>query len=74
MKDIIEHISSISLFNGLSKEECKNLSKIVENRVYKRGELIFSEGDDGTGFYVVISGRVKIFKLKRDLIIREKRN
>ena len=33
------------------------------NRSYKKGQTIFSEGDEGAGFYAIISGRVKIFKL-----------
>jgi CRP/FNR family transcriptional regulator len=36
---------------------------IVADQVYKRGQAIFTEGDDATGFYVGILGRVKIFKL-----------
>ncbi len=36
---------------------------IITDQVFDRGQIIFSEGDDGNGFYVVVSGRVKIFKL-----------
>jgi len=36
---------------------------IVTDQVFRKGESIFSEGDEGSGFYVVIRGRVKIFKL-----------
>jgi CRP/FNR family transcriptional regulator len=39
---------------------------IVVDQVFKRGQMVFSDGDDGNGFYVVISGRVKIFKLSPD--------
>ncbi|NDY41494.1 Crp/Fnr family transcriptional regulator [Dissulfurirhabdus thermomarina] len=30
------------------------------------GAAVFSEGDEGTGFYVVLEGRVKIFKLSAE--------
>jgi CRP/FNR family transcriptional regulator len=36
---------------------------IVTDQVFRKGENIFAEGDEGTGFYVVLSGRVKIFKV-----------
>ena len=36
------------------------------DRGFIRGEIIFSEGDEGNGFYVVISGKVKIFKLSSE--------
>ena len=35
-------------------------------RTYPRHSPIFSEGDEGKGFYVVLSGKVKIFKVALD--------
>jgi CRP-like cAMP-binding protein len=61
--EIVKHIASIPLFEGLPKEQQEDLAMIVADQVYKRGQAIFTEGDDATGFYVGISGRVKIFKL-----------
>jgi len=61
--EIVEHISSIPLFKGLPKAELEDLSMIVEDQKVGRGEIVFSEGDEGTGFYVIISGKVKIFKV-----------
>lgn len=63
---LIEHIATIPLFDGLSREQYEDLVRIVVDRSYKRGQVIFSEGDEGTGFYVVISGKVKILKLSPD--------
>ena len=28
--------------------------------------MFFSEGDEGVGFYIILSGKVKIFKLSAD--------
>lgn len=61
--DIIKHIASIPFFEGLPTEQIEDISMIVTDQVFDRGQIIFSEGDDGNGFYVVVSGRVKIFKL-----------
>ena len=60
---ITEQISSIPLFQGLPEKHIEDLAMIVVDQVFRRGQVIFSEGDEGTGFYVVIWGRVKIFKL-----------
>ena len=57
------HVQSIPLFQGLPEEQLKDLAMILKDRDFSRGEIIFSEGDEGSGFYVVMSGRVKIFKL-----------
>ncbi len=61
--EILKHMASIPLFEGLPKEEHEELAMIVVDQVFRRGQTIFTEGDDATGFYVGITGRVKIFKL-----------
>ena len=61
--NVIDHIVTIPLFEGLQKKQHAALAMIAINRPYKKGQMIFSEGDEGTGFYAIISGRVKIFKL-----------
>jgi hypothetical protein len=61
--NILDHIASTPLFQGLPKEHLEDLATVIEDKVFRQGQLIFSEGDEGTGFYVIISGRVKIFKL-----------
>jgi CRP/FNR family transcriptional regulator len=58
-----ETIAKIQLFNGLSREHLEELAQIATEKAVKRGQLIFSEGDEAGGFYVVLSGRVKVFKL-----------
>ena len=56
-------ISSIPLFHGLPDAQIEDLGMIVLEQDVNRGQTIFSEGDEGKGFYVVSDGRVKIFKL-----------
>jgi len=60
---IVQHIAAIPLFEGLPKEQQDDLAMIVTDQVFRRGQTIFTEGDEATGFYVGITGRVKIFKL-----------
>jgi len=60
---LIDHIAAIPLFEGLSRGQHEELARIAVNRAYKKDQIIFSEGDEGSGFYAITSGRVKIFKL-----------
>ena len=60
---LLDHIITVPLFEGLSRAQHEALARIAVNRSYKKGQTIFSEGDEGVGFYAIVSGRVKIFKL-----------
>ncbi len=57
-----EVLASSELFGGLSSEHLDEIERIAVIKQYGRGESIFFEGDPGTGFYMVATGRVKIFK------------
>lgn len=61
--DITSIISGIPLFEGLSPKQCTALGAIAVRKYYSRGQNFFAEGDDGIGFYIVLSGKVKVFKL-----------
>lgn len=55
-------LQKIHLFNGLNKEECHlilDVSKLVK---YKDKTVIFSEGDTGEYFLVVVLGKIDIVK------------
>ena len=58
-----EILSMSLLFEGLLSQHLDELSDIVIEKTYSRGETIFFEGDEGNGFYMVGEGKVKIFKL-----------
>jgi CRP/FNR family transcriptional regulator len=60
--DIINFITTIPLFQNLEEKNYQDLSGIILTRKFKKGKIIFSEYDEADGFYVAVSGRVKIFK------------
>jgi CRP/FNR family transcriptional regulator len=64
--EIRKHLSQVDLFKDLTVDQLDEVARIVSDKEYKRGQLIFSEGDDGVGFYMVIRGRVKVFKVSPD--------
>ncbi len=63
MKSYFKLISGTILFEGLPEHHIDELLKIAREKEFNKNELIFSEGDDGNGFYINIDGLVKIFKL-----------
>jgi len=63
MEKILNIISNTPLFSGLTEDQVQDLSQIGIHKHFKKSETIFFEGDEGNGFYIVIEGNVKIFKL-----------
>ncbi|HSB03870.1 MAG TPA: Crp/Fnr family transcriptional regulator [Thermodesulfobacteriota bacterium] len=54
------------LFAGLEIEELKKVRAIAIPKQIRKKEIIFSDGAEAKGFYVVLSGKVKIFKVSAE--------
>ena len=59
-------ISGSQLFGGLPDEYLIQIANIATEREVKKGETIFNEGDDSHGFYLIVSGQIKVYKLSMD--------
>ena len=66
MQEKIEIIASSLLFKGLPDAQLEQIAEISLERRCKQGESIFFEGDEATGFYMVVTGKVKVFKMSLD--------
>jgi len=66
MKNIDELLATSFLFSGLPAEQLRKIAAIAVTRTHGKGVSIFFEGDPGIGFYMVATGRVKIFKMSLD--------
>jgi len=54
--------NQMSVFNVLTQEEKNLLKKNSIYQNYKKGEIIFKEGDKPTGLICLSEGKVKVFK------------
>jgi CRP/FNR family transcriptional regulator len=63
MSNTLDVISHIPLFHGLPPDQLEALAQIALPKHFQKGQIIFSEGDEADGFYVVVEGTVKILKL-----------
>ena len=66
MKKTAEIIANTSAFSGLSPGQLEEVRQIAVQRDFTKGEPVFFEGDRGSGFYIVIAGLIKVFKLAPD--------
>jgi CRP-like cAMP-binding protein len=62
----IDLLKRCPLFAGLKEEDLKKIRAIaLLKHVSKRG-LIFADGQEARGFYVVLSGKVKLYKVSAE--------
>jgi CRP/FNR family transcriptional regulator, dissimilatory nitrate respiration regulator len=66
MGNILNIISQIPLFNGLPDDQVSAIRQIAVEKQYNKGQTIFSEGDETKGLFVVVDGRVKIYKVSSE--------
>ena len=56
-------LKTCPFFAGLSDDDMEALMGIARVRESSRGELLFSDGEKAVGFFVVLDGKVKVYKL-----------
>ena len=61
--EIKQLIANVMFFKGLSDAELESIQSITVERPYQRGQLVFSDGEEGLGFFLVVTGKVKVYKV-----------
>ncbi|MBO3458334.1 Crp/Fnr family transcriptional regulator [Aetokthonos hydrillicola Thurmond2011] len=64
--EFVNFLNQTQMFQGLSQEHLGRISDIAIAQLYNKGDMIFHQGDEAKGFFVVKSGRVKVFKQSAD--------
>lgn len=54
-------LAQIPLFQGLSDEDREALAARLNEKTFKSGDIVFSQGDQGSSMYLVQSGAVQIY-------------
>lgn len=62
-KDVLK---KIYLFSGLSDSDLETLSRLAINRRFARDTTIFWEGREALGFFILLTGQVKLTKSSAD--------
>lgn len=64
--ELIELLKKSMLFSGLADADLAQLAAITVRRTFKKGETLFSEGEEATGFYLLVSGNIKLCRMSHD--------
>jgi CRP/FNR family transcriptional regulator len=62
----LDILKEIPLFHQIDDSILSNITPLLRKRMFKKGEGIFSEGSMADGFYIVVKGMVKVYKLSYD--------
>ena len=63
---LIEELKQADLFSRLETDELDNLVAIARTRQLASGDMLFSAGDPARGFYVLLEGKIKLYKISPD--------
>ncbi|HYG57198.1 MAG TPA: Crp/Fnr family transcriptional regulator [Symbiobacteriaceae bacterium] len=56
-------LSSLPLFEGLPGEELAMVGAVARERRYRKGTIVFNEGDPGEAIYFIKEGKVRVTRL-----------
>src|SRR3972149_652088 len=59
----IELLKRCPLFAGLKEKDLKRIRAIASLRQIEKKQILFSDGEAAKGFYVILSGKVKLYKV-----------
>lgn len=62
-RDLSNWLQGTLVFQGLSRSQLIPIVHIAQVQSLSKGELLFKQGSEATGFFVVKSGRVKVFQV-----------
>ena len=59
----IDLLRRCPLFAGLKEEDLKRIRAIASLKKVQKKEILFSDGEEARGFYVILSGKIKLYKV-----------
>jgi CRP/FNR family cyclic AMP-dependent transcriptional regulator len=60
------YLKNIPIFAGLPDSLLQQIHEVTTERCYRKGVVVFFEGDNGEGFYYIKTGKIKILKMTDD--------
>jgi CRP-like cAMP-binding protein len=62
----IDVLRRCPLFAGLKEEDLKRIRAIASLKKVEKKEMLFSDGEEARGFYVILSGKIKLYKVSAE--------
>lgn len=59
---VVKLLATVRLFDGFGRDDLESFIRRCSRTVFAQGERIFAEGEPGRHLYIVLSGKVEIFR------------
>lgn len=66
MRESKRTLYDVPILEKLSRTELKLMTGISKTKRYNKNQIVFLEGEAFSGFYVVLTGSIKVYKLNRN--------
>jgi CRP/FNR family transcriptional regulator len=66
MNSVRDDLQKVPMFSGLKGRDIEELAAMTVVRGLDKGEVLFDEGDDAKGFYLLAEGRLKVYRTTVD--------
>lgn len=60
VRRVTPHLAASEIFAGVPRETLAHLARRMKASTYGAGEVLFNEGDEGSSFYLIMSGRASV--------------
>jgi len=57
-----DRLSEAHLFEGIPEEKLLKIAQVVQKEVVPAQTIIFRQGEPGDSFYIIVSGKVRVFR------------
>lgn len=58
--------SKVTIFSTLSREELEDIVSLIGHKTYRKGEIVFLEGEKSNSLYIINEGQIKLFKYTKE--------
>ncbi len=65
-RDLVDFLKNVDIFKDFQQGDLKRLARIVHERNYRDGEVIYEQGQPGAALYLIRDGVVEIVVRKRN--------
>ena len=59
-------VSKVYIFSTLKEEDFRKISEVIVTRKYKKGQILFFEGDVEDKLYIVNKGKIKVYRYNKE--------